>query len=183
MQNTETKKKQVKKPKKPTILKDLSIGMYTNTTRVTLEKLRFSEIARSFVEKAIEEILHQHEDAKAFNTQLNFMDVKAGIPYTLFPDIRKAVESFNNKHKTDFLVLYFRHQAVGLIKENVPTTIPVCQKCRIMVKKQKVTPERLVWWKSLIKFFFRGAYEQPDVWTYECKTHGDIGDRIELSTF
>jgi hypothetical protein len=151
---------------------DCQLSFWSNTTHIGLTKLLFKRDALHYIQKAIEDIFTQIETSR--KAGLRPGQFTSEIPYTIFPDVKKALSKFNKKHDTDFLVLYFKHSPIGIIKESLPVSVPVCPECGIMVKKQMVKPEPLAWWKNLIHFFFRGAFEREPLWTFECNTHGEV---------
>ena len=168
--------------KKQLELSDFQLGMYRNTTRVGLDKLKFSSNCRAFVEKAIKDILDQIATIKESGIAPT-SDVEAKIPYSIFPDVRKAVGVFNKKHTTNYLILYHKHLALGILKEDNPLCLLVCPECKLAMKSEDVpvSPPKKRWQKAL-KFFFRQAFT-PIIPERQlvCRTHGKVEDYLVMN--
>ena len=159
---------------KKVVSSDFQLSFYSNTTRIGIDKLKFNQIANHYVKKAIDEIFATLKKAKELN--LKETDASAEIPYTVYPDVVKALEKYNKRQINDLMLLYYKHSPIGVIKEAQPISVPVCPECKLVVKKQMVAPEELTWWQKLIKFFFQKAFYQEPQWTFECNTHGRVDE-------
>lgn len=152
--------------KNQVVLSDYQLSFYANTTHVSLHKLQFKLSVRGHVEKAIKEVFDQlNEKSKK---------PEAKIPYSIYPEIAKAVKKYNKKHESDFLVLYYKHTPIGIIKEDIPKSMLICPECKLAIipKKQK---NNLTWWQKAVRLFFRSAYSSLfDLPEYVCKRHGKV---------
>lgn len=156
--------------KKPFIPSDYALSTYVNTTRVGLHKVKFDKRTIHWIEKAIDDVVRQVNDAHAAGVAPQ--KVESLIPYTVFPTIRKAISPFDKKHEPDFLILYYKHTPIGIIKEDIPLCIPICPVCHIALKSEIQEPTYL-WWQKAVRVLFPKAYTP----LYEhkllvCKEHG-----------
>ena len=134
-------------------LSDFQLSFYANTTRIGLDKLRFSKEALPWIKGAIDDLFKQID-------QYNKAGVPAGesittkIPYTIFPSVARALKTFNKKHESDFLILYYKHSALGIIKEDLPRTYPICPKCGGKTTKQIKKEKSGLFKKTEIQYDF-----------------------------
>jgi hypothetical protein len=154
-------------------LADCQLSLFSNTTHVGLSKLLFKRDALHYIQKAIEDIFKQIKTTR--KAGLKPGNFSSEIPYTIFPEVKKALEKYNKKSNCDFLVLYFKHSPIGVIKEALPVSVPVCKECGIMVKKHEIKPVYTLW-ERIVRLFFRGAFEKPTLSEFRCQTHGVVDD-------
>jgi hypothetical protein len=152
-------------------LSDYQISTFANSTQVGLHKLKFSAMANDYLGRAIKDIFEQYQKAKEASIKIPMPEAR--IPYTLFPEIRKPLKGYDKKHETGFVVLNYKNQPVGIIKESNPASFPVCPECGMMVKKQ-IVPHEYKWWQKVIRIFFRGAWEKPKEYEFICPTHKKV---------
>jgi hypothetical protein len=151
--------------------KDISLSIYANSTQIGLDKLKFRSAVLPYLKKAVEEIFAQLNDLQKAGIKSGFPVSK--IPFVLFPKVKEALGCFDKKHNSDFLVLHYKHTPIGIIKEDIPASIPICPECGIMVKTQKAESPKLMGVKKYVKFFFKSAYTplfDESVWV--CPEHG-----------
>lgn len=152
-------------------LADCQLSLFSNTTHVGLSKLLFSREALHYIQGAIDDILKQIDTSQ--KAGLKPGQFTSEIPYTVFPEVKKALEKFNKKHTCDFIVLYYKHSPIGLIKEAIPVSAPICKECGKIVKKHSIE-NVYARWEKIVRFFFKGAFEKPAKIEFRCQEHGVV---------
>ena len=112
-------------------LHNFQIGFYENTTHVGITKPRFDNRVTPFLNHAISEIFKQWEaNAPAMSAGLKEPDIaRVNIPNTLFPHVVSVLRRYDNNHPANHLIVFYKHEKVGVITAAEPKTFIVCPTC------------------------------------------------------
>jgi len=151
-------------------LSEFQLSFYTNSTHVSITKLKFAGWAVKYLEGAIKEILDQVTQVASSGKKLGG-PIEARIPYTVYPILMEGLKKYNKSKTAHFMCLYWKHEMIGVIMEDIPQTSLICQCGKELVASQASPVYK--WWQKLVRVLFKCAYEPLFTETFLiCKDHG-----------
>jgi hypothetical protein len=137
--------------------KVFQISGYMNTTRVALAKVQFVKVLQPHVESKIQQLV---DNLKIIKDPMKNIQ---RFPYKAFPEMVKGLNQYNKSQKALFLMLYYDHNPIGLIKEDIPRAILQCKSCKKQYSEapKEILEYELNWWQKFIKKIFKESYEPP----------------------
>jgi len=127
-------------------LEKFSLSFWSNTTHVSLVKVGFTKEAMEIMKDAINSIIEKKSQRNNFPTYV--------VPFNKFPMLIPGVQRFNKKGIADFFILYYDHNPIGKIYEDIPRVRYECPICGCIAKKV-VRPVKFGMTKKLIKKLFK----------------------------
>ena len=133
----------------------LTICGYGNSTRISITKI-------SFPGKGIQALFY--DKLKSVYQNATYGPAKEYIAETLWEHVVKGLKHYNHKMNEPFIQVFYDHQYIGVIHQDLKKWFWVCKECK---QEYEVIPEVpfepivLSRWQSFLKFFFPGAFEPP----------------------
>ena len=151
-------------------LSEFQLSFYKNSTHVSVTKLRFAGWAVPYLEKAIKDILDKVTEVAGSGKKLGG-PIETRVPWTVYPTLMEGMKKYNRGRTTHYMCLYYKHDMIGVIIEDIPQTSLVCQCGKKLVRSQ-ASPV-YSWWQKLVRVIFRSAYEPlfPETFLI-CPEHG-----------
>lgn len=158
-------------------LSKYQLSFYRNTTQVGLDKLKFDQHTVKHVEEAIQSIIDQIDITMRTRRMKLDNYPESEIPYSVFPSVVKSMMVYNKKESQTnrALMLYYEHQVIGIIRENLPETSAICPFCGEKVALIAEQQDELTRWQKWLKRLFRHAFTRlHERMIPTCPVHGKV---------